>query len=193
MPRSPSCHFFTCGANRTPPAPPPRHDPGAAHRGLLCSTRLRRRATLRAIWSCRLHSGYHTASCALHLQAAPMVWQRSRLSLVRRNRASDPCAPTLVFPVEVQAAPRSGGMACACGFSCAAVLSARAGSFLYKAGLRSRRYCERADEAPRSCSVVTAPWLRRATTITKWTLFSIGAGQTLSSCEPRRSRKHLAT
>jgi hypothetical protein len=26
MPRSPSCHFFTCAVNRTPPAPPPCHD-----------------------------------------------------------------------------------------------------------------------------------------------------------------------
>jgi hypothetical protein len=41
--------------------------------------------------------------------------------------------------------------------------------------------------------VFAAPWLRRATTITHLTLFSIGAGQTLSSCEPRRSQKHPAT
>jgi hypothetical protein len=43
-----------------------------------------------------------------------------------------------------------------------------------------------------SCHVVTAPLLRRSTTITYFALSSIGVDQTLCSCESLRSWKHLA-
>jgi hypothetical protein len=144
------CHFITCGANRTPPAPPPvtnRCSTGAAHRRLSCSARLRRRATLRAIWSCRLYSGYYTAfirelrAPSSRRPRIPMLRQCFRRLLVRRNENKRPlCAHSCV-----------GGMAGACGFTRAAVLSAGEGRFFYNAGLRSRRYCARTGEPPRSC------------------------------------------